>query len=174
MKIEKVVVGSLDENCYVLKIDDTCLVVDPGAEYLKIKEVIGECKVLGILITHSHFDHVGALRHFLGKKNTKIFKKSSLEEKEYSIGDFKFKSLFTPGHCSDCVSFYFEDEGVMFVGDFVFKHTVGRCDLPTGSIDLMNKSITKLKEYPSELVLYPGHGDDTTLSYEISNNKYFK
>ena len=174
MKIERVVVGSLDENCYVLKINDTCLVVDPGAEYLKIKELIGECKILGILITHSHFDHIGALRHFLNKKNMKIFKKSNLEEKLYEVGDFKFKVIFNPGHSTDSVSFYFEEEEKMIVGDFVFKNTVGRCDLPGGDISVMYESIEKIKTYPSGTVLYPGHGDSTTLGDEIENNKYFK
>ena len=75
MKVETVVVGSLDENCYVLKLNDTCLVVDPGDDYQKIKEVIDGCKVLAVLITHSHFDHVGALREFLKKRSIKIFKK---------------------------------------------------------------------------------------------------
>ena len=77
MKIEKVITGTLEENCYVLIKNNTCLVVDPGDDYHKIKEVIGDNKVLGVLITHSHFDHVGALRHFLTKRSVKIFKKSN-------------------------------------------------------------------------------------------------
>ena len=95
MKIETVVTGTLEENCYVLKKNNTCLVVDPGDDYQKIKDMIGDNKVLGVLITHSHFDHIGALRNFLTKRSIKIFKKSNLEEKEYNIGDFTFKCLYT-------------------------------------------------------------------------------
>ena len=95
MKIEKVITGTLEENCYVLIKNNTCLVVDPGDDYHKIKEVIGDNKVLGVLITHSHFDHVGALRHFLTKRSVKIFKKSNTLEKEYAIGDFKFEGIHT-------------------------------------------------------------------------------
>ena len=91
MKIEKVVTGPLEENCYILSNNNTCLVVDPGDDYQKIKEKIGDNKVLGVLITHSHFDHIGALRNFLTKRGVKIFKKSNTLEQDYQVGDFKFK-----------------------------------------------------------------------------------
>ena len=93
MDIKTVVTGYLDENCYLLIKNGTCLVIDPGDDYNDIKKEIGDNKVLGVLITHSHFDHIGALRNFLVKRSIKIFKKSNLEEKEYTIGDFKFKCI---------------------------------------------------------------------------------
>jgi glyoxylase-like metal-dependent hydrolase (beta-lactamase superfamily II) len=172
MDIIKIVTGYLDENCYVLKKNDTCLIVDPGDDYNKIKEKIGDCKVLGVLITHSHFDHIGALRSFLTKKSIKIFKKSNLLEKEYSIGDFKFKVIYTPGHSKDSVTFYFEEENAMFIGDFIFKDSIGRCDLPGGSESEMKNSIEKILTYDDSIILFPGHFDDTTLGYEKENNKY--
>lgn len=107
MEIVRVVTGTLYENCYVLKIDDKCLLIDPGADADKIKEAMGEAKLLGILVTHSHFDHVGALREFL-KNNRKlmVYKKSNLQDLvEKEIGPFKFKCYYTPGHSSDSVSF---------------------------------------------------------------------
>ena len=174
MEINRVITGSLEENCYVLRKKDTVLIVDPGDDYPKIKEVIKDSKVLGVLITHSHFDHIGALRSFLTKRNVKIFKKSNLEEKTYEIGDFSFDVIFTKGHCSDSVTFYFKNEKVMFVGDFIFKDSVGRCDLPTGSITDMNASLAKIKKYNDDIVLYPGHRDMTTLRAEKQNNIYFK
>lgn len=115
MEIKCVVTGFLDENCYLLIKDGKCLVVDPGDDFHKIKDEIGDNKVLGVLITHSHADHIGALRNFLTKRSIKIFKKSNLEEKEYSIGDFKFKCIYTPGHSKDSVTFYFEEEKIMFI-----------------------------------------------------------
>ena len=174
MKIEKVITGTLEENCYVLKKDNTCLVVDPGSDYYKIKEAIGEDKILGVLITHSHFDHVGALRNFLTKRSIKIFKKSNTLEKDYTLGNFKFDVIYTPGHSSDSICFYFKEDKVMFVGDFIFKDSVGRCDLPTGDIKAMEKSISRIKEYNDDIVLYSGHGDMTTLGEEKKNNEYFK
>ena len=172
METEKIVTGLLDENCYVLKKNGTCLVVDPGDDYHKIKDVVGDDKVLAVLLTHSHFDHIGALRNFLTKRSVKIFKKSNVEEKEYQIGDFSFQVIYTPGHSKDSISFYFKEEKLMFVGDFVFKESIGRCDLPGGSEEEMQESLSKIKGYPVDVTLYPGHGDATTLDYEFSHNPY--
>ena len=174
MDIKNVVTGYLDENCYILIKNGTCLIVDPGDDYHKIKEVVGDNKVLGILITHSHADHIGALRNFLTKRSIKIFKRSNLEEKEYEIGDFKFKCIYTPGHSKDSVTFYFEEEKLMFVGDFIFRASIGRCDLPGGSTEEMDESIKKIIKYDDSIVLYPGHYEQTTLGYEIENNHYLK
>ena len=174
MEIIKVVTGALDENCYVLVKGDTCLVIDPGDDFHKIKEVINGRKVLGVLITHSHFDHIGALRNFLTKRSIKIFKRSNLEEKDYTIGDFKFSCIHTPGHSRDSVTFYFPEDEVMFVGDFIFKESIGRVDLPGGNNNEMNMSIAKILMYDDEIILYPGHNEDTTLGYEKENNPYLK
>ena len=172
MDIKKIVTGTLDENCYVLIKNGNCLVVDPGADYIKIREAVGDNKVLGVLITHSHFDHIGALRNFLTKRSIKIFKRSNLEEKDYEIGNFKFRCLHTPGHSKDSVTFYFYEDNAMFVGDFVFKDSIGRCDLPGGSLSEMEDSIKKLLEFKEDINIYSGHGDDTTLEIERNNNPY--
>lgn len=174
MDIKCVVVGYLDENCYVLSKNGNCLIVDPGDNYNKIREQIGDNKVLGVLITHSHADHIGALRNFLTKRSIKIFKRSNLEEKEYSIGDFKFNVIHTPGHSKDSVTFYFEEDNCMFIGDFIFKDSIGRVDLPGGSNAEMSRSISKILKYDDKITLYPGHGDSTTLGNEKKNNPYLK
>ncbi len=174
MDIKRIVTGYLDENCYILIKNNECLVVDPGDDFPKIKEQIGNNKILGVLLTHSHFDHIGALRNFLTKRSIKIFKKSNLEEKEYNIGSFKFKCIYTPGHSKDSVSFYFEEEKVIFIGDFIFKESLGRTDLPGGSDSDMKESISKILTYPEDIKLYPGHNEETTLKYEKENNPYLK
>lgn len=173
MKVEKIVTGLLDENCYVIKKDNTCLVVDPGDDYQKIKDVVGDDKVLAVLLTHSHFDHIGALRNFLTKRSVKIFKKSSVSDNEVvTLGNFKFQVIFTPGHSKDSISFYFPEENKMFVGDFVFQESIGRCDLPGGSESEMKNSLERLKQYSRDIILYPGHGEITTLDYELTHNPY--
>lgn len=174
MEIKKVITGVLDENCYVLIKNNTAIIIDPGDDYLDIKEAIGENRVLAVLITHSHFDHIGALRNFLTKRSIKIFKKSSLEEKEYTIGDFKFKCIYTPGHSKDSVSFFFEENNCMFVGDFIFKESIGRTDLPGGDNNDMKESLNKLLTFNESITLYPGHDDETTLKYEKEHNPYLK
>ena len=172
MEVKTVVTGYLDENCYLLIQNGKCLVVDPGDNFNKIKDEIGDNKVLGVLITHSHFDHIGALRNFLTKRSIKIFKKSNLEEKEYTVDDFTFRCIYTPGHSKDSVSFYFEEEKKMFVGDFIFKESVGRTDLPGGSDEEMKSSIQKILNYPDDITLYPGHNEITNLKYEKENNPF--
>ena len=174
MEVIKVITGAIEENCYILKKDNTCLVIDPGDDFPKIKEKIGDNKVVGVLVTHSHFDHVGALRNFLNKRSIKVFKKSNLQEKEYELGNFKFEVIYTPGHSADSVTFYFKEDKCMFVGDFIFNGSIGRCDLPTGDESVMKNSLENIKKYDRDIKLYPGHGEDTTLGNEIDNNIYFK
>lgn len=169
MIIEKVIVGSLEENCYVLIKDNSALIIDPGDEISKIKKVIKNLSVVGVLITHHHFDHIGALSFF--DKNI-IYDYSNLEEKEYNIGPFKFTVIYTPGHSEDSISYYFKEENILFCGDFIFYNSIGRCDLPTGDFNTMLKSIEKIKKYPKDMLIYPGHSRSTTLGYEIENNKY--
>lgn len=171
MKIEKVITGPLEENCYILSIKDKVLVIDPGDDYEKINKVINNRIVEAILITHNHFDHTGALSYF---KDIKVYDYNNLEEKEYNIDSFNFKVIYNPGHTTDSVSYYFEKEKVLFSGDFIFYESIGRCDLPTGSISDMRKSINKIKKYPQDIIIYPGHGNSTSLKHEINNNIYFK
>lgn len=161
MKIDRVVVGQLDTNCYILGIDNECLVIDPGDEYDKIKKVIGDNKVLGAIITHNHFDHVGAINNF-----DKIYDYNSLFEGINNIGKFSFEVINTPGHTNDSICIYFKDCNAMFVGDFIFKDGVGRTDLGGNYSDLIN-SIKKISKYSKDITIYPGHGESSKLGLEI-------
>lgn len=172
MKIERVVTGYLEENCYILTMDKESLVIDPGDDYDLIKEKLKDTRVLAVLLTHNHFDHVGALNDVVNDYNIKVYSANNLEEKEYKFHNFIFRVISTPGHSSDSVTFYFEKEKLMFTGDFIFKDNIGRCDLPTGSWSSMQKSLKKIKEYSSDITIYPGHGDKTTLMEEENNNQY--
>ena len=172
MKIKRIITGSLEENCYVLIIDNSCLVVDPGDDFDIIKEEIKDYNLLGILITHHHFDHIGALNDLLKYKKVPIYD-YKLTDTEYNINDFNFKIIKTPGHTSDSITFYFEKDNIMFVGDFVFKGTIGRTDLPTGNEVEMDNSINRIKQFNKEIKLYPGHGDITTIDDEIKYNYFF-
>ena len=164
MKINRVIVGPLETNCYVLEIDNKCLVIDPGDEFDKIKEVIGDKKIVGVIITHYHFDHIGALNNF---NKSLILDKNNLEEKEYNIDNFNFEIIYTPGHKEDSITIYFKENKVMFTGDFIFKGTIGRMDLPGGSQEEMINSLEKMKNYDKKIKIYPGHGEHTYLYNEI-------
>lgn len=173
MKIHRVVTGSLEENCYIIEKENKVLLVDPGDDFLRIQKEIASREVIGVLLTHRHFDHVGALEEVVETYKCPIYERENLEEKEYKIGPFTFTILFTEGHSKDSVTYYFKKEDTMFVGDFVFRGTVGRCDLPTGNFTEMMHSIDMLKKYPN-VILYPGHGDSTTLEREKMYNPYFR
>ena len=173
MKIERVVVGELDENCYILTIDNECLVIDPGSDFDKIKTKINTKKVLGVLITHHHFDHVGALKEVLEFYKTKLYDFNNLKETEYKIGPFTFEVMYNPGHTDDSISFYFKEDKAMFVGDFIFLESIGRCDLEGGSFIKMKESINKIMQIKENITLYPGHGLETTLDYEKKHNSFF-
>lgn len=159
MKIEKVVVGTLETNSYIIANNmNEVLVIDPGAEFNKLKEVINNRKVIGILVTHEHFDHIGVLK--------KMLDYYSLGVNKYENINFTFEVIKTPGHSSDSKTFYFKEFNLMFTGDFLFNGTFGRVDLPGSSKEEMVKSLIKIKKYPEGIKLYPGHGDETLLSYE--------
>lgn len=167
MQINRVVVGPLETNCYILIKDDKCLVIDPGDEIDKIKKEIGNKEVVGVIVTHYHFDHIGALNYF---DKDLILDKSNLEEKEYNINGFNFEVIYTPGHKEDCITIYFKEENIMFTGDFIFEGTIGRMDLEGGSIIDMKKSLDKIKKYDGSIKIYPGHGNST---YLYKESKYW-
>lgn len=187
MKIERIVVGLYEENCYLIIKDDKCIIVDPGDEKEKIISKIEKLKlnVIGVLITHAHFDHVGALNAILDRYNVPIYyhnvnneieynKLIDVKEEKYIFDDFKFEIIFTPGHRSDSVTYYFYEENIMFTGDFLFRGTIGRTDLEYASINEMKKSIEKIKDYSDDIVIYPGHGDLSNLKFEKEYNMFFK
>ena len=170
MKIDRVVVGYLQCNCYVLSIGDECIVIDPGDDCEHIKNIIANKKVIAILITHHHFDHIGAIDNF--DKNL-IYDFSNLEEKEYQFSNFKFEVINTPGHTNDLLTYYFKENNMMFTGDFLFKDSIGRTDFENSSNKDMINSLNKIKRYDNNIIIYPGHGDSSTLGHEKDNISYY-
>lgn len=160
MKIDRVIVGYLKTNCYIISKDNECLVIDPGDEYDNIKEVVGDKKVIGTIVTHHHFDHVGALPFF-----DNIY--DNLKEGINKIGKFSFEVIYTPGHTNDSICIYFKEDNIIFVGDFIFKDGIGRTDLGGNIIDMKN-SLEKLSKYNQDIIIYPGHGDSSILGTEVS------
>ena len=172
MKIDKVETGFLSENCYIVSSGKNAIVIDPGDEYDKIKRRIDSRNVLAVLITHHHFDHVGALSDLLKDYNVEVIDyKSKINQK---IKDFSFTIIKTPGHTKDSVTFYFKKEKIMFTGDFLFNDSIGRTDLDSGNMNDMKKSIELIKKYDKDIKIYPGHGEDSTLGYEFENNIFMR
>ena len=169
MKIKRLILGSLETNCYILENNNEILIIDPADDYEEIIKNTDNKKILGVIVTHHHFDHVGAFPNF--KDKYKIYDYSNLLD-DNTIGSFKFKRLITKGHTDDSISIYFEKEKVLFSGDFIFKHEIGRCDLG-GNVEDMKNSIEYIKKFPKDITIYPGHGEKTTLEDELKNNYYF-
>lgn len=169
MKIEILQVGYLETNCYILSKENEVLIIDPGDDAGRIMETIGKREVKGIIVTHYHDDHIGALSELEKRYKVNIYDIYNLIEGKNVIGNFEFLTIKTPGHKEDAICIYFEDEGVLFSGDFIFKGTIGRWDLEGGNFKEMKQSIAKIVEYPDDLIVYPGHGERTTLKEEKAN-----
>jgi glyoxylase-like metal-dependent hydrolase (beta-lactamase superfamily II) len=162
-KLEKVVVGNLEENCYILTIYNKTYLIDPGDEYQKIEDKLQNKNVIAILVTHHHFDHIGALDYFE--------KKYKLKHNNYI--DNNFKIIKCPGHSEDSITYYFDKLNIMFCGDFIFKNSIGRMDLPSGNYKQMQDSLTMISSYDDNIILYPGHGDKTILGNEKKHFRYY-
>lgn len=176
MKILKLVVGPLETNCYILYEEDKCLIIDPGDEEDAIIKKIKKLKVvpIAILLTHNHFDHTMYAESLSNLYKIPIYDFKNLFEGKKRIGPFSFNVIYTPGHSNTCLSFYFKDYDMIFVGDFIFKEGIGRVDLPGGNYQDMIASLEMFKKYDNNIVLYPGHGDSTTIGHEKKYNYYFK
>ncbi len=157
MKIICIPVGNLQANCYIVIDKQNAIIIDPGDDHEKIENYLKDYNVVGIFLTHNHFDHTGALSYFEKKYNLKH---------NDEIKEFDYEIINTPGHSKDSITIYFPKEKVMFSGDFLFKGTIGRMDLPGGNKEDMKKSLSLIETYPNNIEIYPGHGSSTVLEIE--------
>lgn len=196
--MKQLVLGMLRTNCYIIFNDNKdAIIVDPGDNFSKVKDmVLNEgLNVKAVLLTHGHFDHIGAADEIRKEYGAKIYahelEKEILEDsfknlssqfyegialkaddffKEgdiLEIAGFKIRVIHTPGHTVGGVAFYFGDYGVLFSGDTMFNGSYGRVDFPTGSMSTLMSSIKeKLLKLPDETVVFPGHNDSTTIGDE--------
>lgn len=172
MKIERLILEPLDNNCYILSKNDEAIIIDPSKEYEKIEKYINDnnLRINAIFITHYHFDHIGALDYFKEKYKPKVYDYKTIGK--FKEANFKFKVIPTKGHSKDSVSFLFEETHDMFVGDFIFEGSIGRVDLEGGDEEEMAYSLNMIRTFPKETKLYPGHGNTTTIEKELRTNPY--
>jgi hydroxyacylglutathione hydrolase len=200
-------VGPVQENCFVVhgKGSHRAVVVDPGDE---AERIIGALADLGIeaveaiLVTHTHFDHVGAVGPVARATGAPVYCPELETEVLANINDYvpwagfgpfenytadhtvsggetlelaglSFEVIFTPGHSPGHVTYAVRDSSALFSGDVLFQGSVGRVDLPGGDWETLSKSIeTLLDSFPDETTVYPGHMGVTTLGRERATNPF--
>jgi hydroxyacylglutathione hydrolase len=199
-------VGMVQENTFVFRRDgsDRALIVDPGDEAEKLLGAIDALgvKLDGILLTHTHFDHVGAVAPVARATGAEVWvpeiEKGVLADinayvpwpgfgpfedwdaehtvsggEKLELAGFEIEVIFTPGHSPGHVTYSIPDEQVVFSGDVLFQGSVGRTDLPGGDWPTLLGSIRSLVDgLPGETTVYPGHMGITTLGGERASNPF--
>jgi glyoxylase-like metal-dependent hydrolase (beta-lactamase superfamily II) len=206
MDVRMFTVGPVAENCYILRRDgsDRALIVDPGEEADKLLGAIDALGVTldGILLTHTHFDHVGAVAPVAKATGAEVWvpkiEKPVLADimafvpwpgfgpyeswdaehtveggERLELAGFEIDVIFTPGHSPGHVTYSIADEQAIFSGDVLFEQSVGRTDLPGGDWPTLLDSIRGLVDtLPAETVVYPGHMGVTSLGAERAHNPF--
>jgi glyoxylase-like metal-dependent hydrolase (beta-lactamase superfamily II) len=198
-------VGPVAENSYIFRRDgsDRALIVDPGDEPDKLLGAVEALGVTldGILLTHTHFDHIGAVAPVAKATGAEVwvpekeafvladinsfvwpgFGPFESYEAEHTVvggerlelAGYEIDVLFTPGHSTGHVTFSIPDEEVVFSGDVLFQGSVGRTDLPGGDWETLLESIRTLVDtLPAATTVYPGHMGITTLGAERATNPF--
>ena len=180
------------------------IIIDPSMDNDRIGDYIVKHSLTpkAILLTHGHFDHIRGVKRLVKRFSIPLY--LHYEEKDFLIdpylncSDFEkemvvdcepivvtegeelhllndtIKVIHTPFHTQGSVCYYFINNNLLFTGDTLFKMSIGRSDLPTGDSRLIKSSLSKLKTLPKETKIYPGHGPNSTLGFELMLNNFFK
>ena len=203
MKMIKIRNGMFSTNTYLIgNENEWCYVIDPSDSFNRIKNYIDEqfgAKIKAILLTHGHLDHVGSVDRLVDIYNCPVYLsdndkmyidgslrtyRNNLEEfniqlkcntiDAYLINDPNIVVYETPGHTPGSVCYLFKNENSIFVGDTLFKTSVGRTDLTGGSRKDLEKSLKILVKLPDNTNVYCGHEGDTTIGFEKIYNPFLK
>jgi len=206
LDVRTLTVGPIAENCFLLRREgsDRALIVDPGEEPERILALVEELGVTveAILLTHCHFDHIGAvapvaeatgapvycpaietpiladIMSFVPFEGFGPYESYEADEKvsggeTLELAGLELDVIFTPGHSPGHVTYSVRGEEAIFSGDVLFQGSVGRVDLPGADGPTLIESIRSLIEsHPAETAVYPGHMGTTTLGAELASNPF--
>lgn len=195
LKIHGLPLGSYMTNCYIIHKPDSrrCCVIDPGYQANDILKLLAAngLELDAILLTHGHFDHVGAVKDLAAETDCDVYiSREDLSlppmitngtlyythtypaEGTLNLAGLTIRVIPTPGHTPGSVCLMVED--ALFSGDTLFAGSCGRTDLPGGSWAGIAASLRKLGHLPGDYQVFPGHGGQTSLDYERKNNPYLK
>lgn len=203
MEIKVLSLGELSVNCYLLSTEKAAVIIDPGYKSVQIDSFLEEnkSKECLCLLTHGHFDHIGAVSHLKEKYGIKVAIgeldapalsddflnlsgnfTNSLEPtsadvlikdgETFSVGDITFKAIHTPGHTVGSMCYLVDD--VLFSGDTLFRLSIGRTDFPGGDFNTIINSINKLFTLPDTTPVFSGHGEKTTIGAEKQYNPFLR
>ena len=192
VQMEQLTVGDIDENCYLAVNSETneLLVIDPGAEAERIFAAIGERKPRAVLLTHGHFDHIGAVDAVCEKYGIPVYiheadapKLTDMEantgkgfgypvtvrtiprllhdDEELNLAGIGLKVLHTPGHSKGSVCYLLEGNQGILTGDTLFKGGYGRYDFADGNFHELKESLRTLFHLTPPMPAWPGHGEAT-------------
>ena len=193
MEIIPLALGDYMTNCYIIRQENSkeCCILDPGYEAGRILSFLDEKQLApeAILLTHGHFDHVGAVKDLAAETDCEVYisaadlslppmitngplyyTRTYPESGSLTIAGLSFRVIPTPGHTPGSVCLMVED--ALFSGDTLFAGSYGRTDLPGGSWSSISASLKKLAALPGDYRVFPGHGAATTLEYERRCNPY--
>ncbi|KYH36017.1 putative metallo-hydrolase [Clostridium tepidiprofundi DSM 19306] len=202
MEIKRVVAGIYGANCYIIMDKKTkeAVVIDPGGDVDDIEKAINsiDANVKYILLTHGHLDHTSGVAELkkifnvpvcISKKDDELIAcgtqlygpllegEADIHIKEgdvFSVGEISIRCIETPGHTPGGMSFIIDGKSV-FTGDTLFYGSIGRTDLEGGDFDILINSITKkLMSLDDNIIVYPGHGPQSTIMNEKNNNPFLK
>ena len=195
MQVTRLPLGVYQTNCYIIYEENakTCCVLDPGGEAKKVLEFM-ELRGLtldAILLTHGHFDHVGAVKELHAATGCKVYlctEDLSMPAKwtagelfytdaygegtELDMAGLHIRVIHTPGHTPGSVCLIAENS--IFCGDTLFAGSCGRTDLPGGDQNVLFRSLLRLASIEEDYTCYPGHSGSTTLAREKQYNPFIK
>lgn len=197
MKLDVLPIGLYGENIYVLHENNHVLIVDPGKYAKEIQKCISKDEVVdGIVLTHGHEDHTGAVDDlfdiyqcpvymdlddydlvdpkYAGSHgfDAPIYTEVHALKKDSKVGTFALEVTKTPGHTKGSVVIRYRN--LLFTGDTLFQGSIGRTDLYGGSEVEMKESLKKFFDMPHDLVVLPGHGPKSTIKQELETNMYIQ